>query len=222
MPCCWLLGGGSLARTLEKYVAAFQKMASPFFQERIFDIKDVFRRVMWHLLPQDNVVPRGEGRLVLVAHEASVLDLFSVDLDHLVGVVIEHGSLHSHAVILARSLGIPMVGQVAGLIDKVRPGQFLRVNGSTGEVEFDPRLDDTLATESAIGPVTRSRQERPWFDRHDGSSGHAAHRGEREPAVRGIPGSRQRCARGRPLPFRDALSGSPDLADGGGAGRDLP
>jgi len=148
------LAESALIRTLEKYAAAFQKLASPFFQERIFDIKDVFRRVMWHLLPQDIVVPRGKDRLVLVAQEASVLDLFSVDLDHLVGVVIEHGSLHSHAVILARSLGIPMVGQVPGLIDKVRPGQFLRVNGSTGEVELNPHLDDTPAREPALGPIT--------------------------------------------------------------------
>ena len=69
---------------------------------------------------------------MLVAHEASVLDLFSVDLDHLVGVVVEHGGPHSHAVIIARSLGIPMVGQVPGLIDQVKAGQLVRIDGSLG------------------------------------------------------------------------------------------
>src|SRR5262249_47807611 len=79
---------GALARTLDKYVATFQKLANPFFRERIFDIKDVFRRVFWHLRPQQTAAPHPEERLILVAHEASVLDLFSVDLDHLVGVVV--------------------------------------------------------------------------------------------------------------------------------------
>ena len=128
----------ALARTLDKYVATFQKLTNPFFQERIFDIKDVFRRILWHLPPQETAATLGEERLVLVAHEASVLDLFSVDLDHLVGVVVEHGGPHSHAVIIARSLGIPMVGQVPGLIDQVKAGQLLRVDGSTGQVELDP------------------------------------------------------------------------------------
>jgi len=135
---------GALARTLEKYVATFQKLANPFFRERIFDIKDVFRRVFWHLRPQQTTISLGEGRLVLVAQEASVLDLFSVDLDHLVGVVVEHGGPQSHAVIIARSLGIPMVGQVPGLIDQIQPGQLLRIDGGTGRIELEPSLDDMI------------------------------------------------------------------------------
>lgn len=136
---------GALSRTLEKYVATFQKLANPFFQERIFDIKDVFRRAYWHLRPQQTTAPLGEERLVLVAQEASVLDLFSVDLDHLVGVVVEHGGPQSHAVIIARSLGIPMVGQVSELISHIQPGQLLRIDGSAGQIELDPSLDEMIS-----------------------------------------------------------------------------
>lgn len=132
----------ALTRTLDKYVATFQKLTNPFFQERIFDVKDVFRRIMWHLRPQATAATLGKERLVLVAQEASVLDLFSVDLDHLVGVVVEHGGPHSHAVIIARSLGIPMIGQVPGLFDQFKAGQLLRINGTTGQIVLDPSADD--------------------------------------------------------------------------------
>jgi len=131
----------ALTRTLDKYVATFQKLTNPFFRERIFDVKDVFRRIMWHLRPQATAATLGAERIVLVAQEASVLDLFSVDLDHLVGVVVEHGGPHSHAVIIARSLGIPMIGQVPGLFDKFKAGELLRINGSTGQIELDPAVD---------------------------------------------------------------------------------
>jgi len=141
----WLATGATaewaLTRTLDKYVATFQKLTNPFFQERIFDIKDVFRRILWHLRPQATAAALGKERLVLVAQEASVLDLFSVDLDHLVGVVVEHGGPHSHAVIIARSLGIPMIGQVPGLIDQFKAGQLLRIDGTTGQIELDPSVD---------------------------------------------------------------------------------
>src|SRR5262249_37018980 len=104
----------ALLRTQDKYVTALQKVANPLFQERVYDIKDVFRRVLWHLRPRRAAADVPE-RLVLVAHEASVLDLFSVDLDRLAAVVVEHGGPQSHAAILARSLGVPMVGQVPDL-----------------------------------------------------------------------------------------------------------
>ena len=99
--------------TLDKYVAAFQKLSTPFFQERVYDIKDVFYRVLWRLRPRETRDGGGE-RQVLVSREASVMELFAADLEHLAAVVVEHGGPQSHAAILARSLGIPMVGQVAG------------------------------------------------------------------------------------------------------------
>jgi phosphoenolpyruvate-protein kinase (PTS system EI component) len=153
----------ALRRTLDKYVATFQKIANPFFQERIYDIKDVFRRVLWHLRPQASVERFGQERLVMVAHEASVLDLFSVDLDHLVGVVVEHGGPQSHAVIIARSLGIPMVGQVPGLIDQIRAGQLLRIDGTAGQVEVDPVLEHISNGESLTELVAEPNGIRPGY-----------------------------------------------------------
>ncbi len=133
---------GAVSRTLDKYVATFQRLTSKFFQERIFDIKDVFRRILWHLRPGELAeLSAREERIILVAHEASVLDLFSVDLDHLVGVIVEHGGPHSHAVIIARSLGIPMIGQISGLLDLVENGTRLRVDGSAGRIDIDPPPD---------------------------------------------------------------------------------
>jgi phosphotransferase system enzyme I (PtsP) len=38
---------GALFTTLDKYVTAFQKVSTPFFQERVYDIKDVFHRLLW-------------------------------------------------------------------------------------------------------------------------------------------------------------------------------
>ncbi len=125
--------------TLDKYVATFARMTNPFFQERIYDIKDVFRRIAWHLRPRGEaaVVP-GDDRLILVAREASVLDLFSVDLDRLAGVIVEHGGPQGHAGIIARSLGVPMVGQVPGLLEQVEAGRLVAIDGGDGTVALDP------------------------------------------------------------------------------------
>jgi phosphotransferase system enzyme I (PtsP) len=128
----------ALIQTLDKYVAVFQKLTTPFFQERAYDIKDVFRRILWHLGPQRMSTRSVGDRLVLVSREASVMELFAVDLDRLAAVVVEHGGPQSHAAILARSLGVPMVGQLPDGFARIRPDQPLLVDGNSGLVWLDP------------------------------------------------------------------------------------
>ncbi len=154
---------GALLQTLQKYVAAFQKISAPLLRERVFDIKDVFRRILWQLRPPAATTDSAGDRLVLVAHEASVMDLFSVDCERLAAVVVEHGGPQSHAAILARSLGIPMVGQIPDLVGRVHSGQRLLVEGTTGRLYLDP-LPEVAATAAAspapVAPRPEELQER--------------------------------------------------------------
>lgn len=138
----------ALFQTLDKYVAAFQQVSSPFFQERVYDIKDVFHRLLWQLRSRPDTPDTGPEKVVLLAHEASVMELFAVDMERLAAVVVEHGSAQSHAAILARSLGIPMVGQVRRFQKLCQPGCFLHVDGSTGEVHIGKEAESSIHTSS--------------------------------------------------------------------------
>jgi len=159
----------AVSRTLDRYVARFAKMTNPFFQERIFDIKDVFRRIAWHLRPRDEAVVAGD-RLILVSREASVLDLFSVDLDRLAGMVVEHGGPQSHAGIMARSLGVPMVGQVPCLLDHVQSGRRIAVDGGAGSLDLNPSPIATptaRAVSASVAFLSPSLRIAPAFSAED-------------------------------------------------------
>jgi phosphotransferase system, enzyme I, PtsP len=160
---------GAVIATLDKYVSAFQKVATAAFQERVFDLKDVFYRLLWQLRPREDADP-GAGRLVLLAREASVMELFAVDLDRLAAVVVEHGGPQSHAAILARSLGVPMVSQVPDYDTLAQPGRLLLVDGRTGEVVLDPpngagtedsgrRTDSFSLPSSVLSPHFQEQRE---------------------------------------------------------------
>ncbi len=135
----------ALLKTLDKYVSAFQKVTTPFFQERVYDVKDVFHRILWQLRPRPAGSSAGTEKVVLVAREASVMELFSVEPDRLAGVVVEYGGPQSHAAILARTLGIPMVGQVADFAALQRPGHLLLIDGTLGTVSLDPPRERAAA-----------------------------------------------------------------------------
>ena len=49
-------------------------------------------------------------------------------------IVVERGSLLSHSAIVARELGIPCVVGVKGVLEWVKSGEVLAVDGSTGSV----------------------------------------------------------------------------------------
>jgi phosphotransferase system enzyme I (PtsP) len=127
----------ALLQVLAKYVAALGRLSTPFWEERVHDVKDVFRRALWHLRPHPGAASGG-GKLVLVAHEASVMDLFSVDRSRLAAIVVERGGTQGHAAILARSLAVPMVSQVPDLVRRITPGRELFVDGNQGVVWLDP------------------------------------------------------------------------------------
>jgi pyruvate,water dikinase len=50
------------------------------------------------------------------------------------GLLVEQGGLLSHSAIVARELGIPTVLGLAGLLDVVRTGDIVELDGATGEV----------------------------------------------------------------------------------------
>ncbi len=65
------------------------------------------------------------------------------------GMIVEHGSLLSHTAIVARELGIPAAVSVAGAVTTLKTGDWVELNGSTGEVTI---IETPTAT--AITPNT--------------------------------------------------------------------
>ena len=58
------------------------------------------------------------------------------------GVISEKGSLLSHTAIISRELRIPSVVGVEGLLETVRSGDFIRMDGRTGEIEIIHKESD--------------------------------------------------------------------------------
>jgi phosphotransferase system enzyme I (PtsP) len=75
---------------------------------------------------------------IIVAEELTADMIMSLDIDKVLGLVTEHGGITSHAAIIARSLGIPSVTGIHGIMDIIKCGDDVLVDGDNGEMYLDP------------------------------------------------------------------------------------
>ncbi len=68
------------------------------------------------------------------------------------GILSERGGLLSHGAIVARELGLPMIGEINKLFEKIHSGDLLRVDGSLGTIEVLAKstADDLQTTKVKI------------------------------------------------------------------------
>lgn len=52
------------------------------------------------------------------------------------GILVERGSLLSHSAIVSREMGIPCVVSITGLLKRLKTGDTVQMNGSTGEIKI--------------------------------------------------------------------------------------
>lgn len=50
------------------------------------------------------------------------------------GILVERGSLLSHSAIVSRELGIPAVVGITGLLDNIKDGDIVELDGTSGIV----------------------------------------------------------------------------------------
>ena len=75
---------------------------------------------------------------VIVADEIKPSMTASMDIAHVAGIVAEKGGDTAHASILARALEIPAVLSVKGILQKVKNGDSIIIDGAYGEVFINP------------------------------------------------------------------------------------
>ena len=115
--------------------------ADPYLRDRLADLDDLSNRLLRMLTGQgreSGAVPDGA---VLVARNIGPGELLDYGR-RLRGVVLEEGSVGSHAAIVARAWAIPLVIQAQGVVAEALSGDTVLVDGDQGVVHLRP--DETV------------------------------------------------------------------------------
>jgi len=130
----------------------FDGLGPGFAAERHCDVADVRDRLLEALVGHADHQP-GDGPTVLVLDEATPSRMATLDLEQVVGVVSTRGGPTSHAAIVARGRGIPLVFAAAPRLSSITDGQWLQLDGECGTIE--PLPDGEARRRRSIG------QQRP-------------------------------------------------------------
>jgi phosphotransferase system enzyme I (PtsI) len=131
----------AVIRQVDEFGDAFKKIDDPYLRDRGADLRDIGRRVIQKLMPPQQTPWEFKEPMILVSSELTPSDTVRWDREKVVAFATESGGKDSHAAILARSLGIPAVLGIEGLLSKVREGDPLIVDGDTGIVLVCPPLE---------------------------------------------------------------------------------
>ena len=129
----------ALQETLDEYGALFAKIPDEYLRERMADIRDVVGRLIAQLTMEESAHQlEGGAPVILVAPEILPSQAVMFDRLPVAGIVTETGGSTGHAAILARSLGIPAVSGLRGLLRDVHSGDLLVVDGREGLLILEP------------------------------------------------------------------------------------
>lgn len=130
----------AVKEAIEKFAGMFDLLDDEYMKERAMDIKDVGNRLIKHLIGAPEVkLPQDNQPFVLVAKELTPSQLAHLNPEHVLGIVTMVGGQTSHSAIMARALSIPFVlGVESKLEHPIQTGDFLIVDGETGELYINP------------------------------------------------------------------------------------
>lgn len=130
----------AVKEAIDHFVTMFDLLDDEYMKERAVDIKDVGNRLLKHLLGVPEIeLPEDALPFVLVVRELSPSQLIHLRPEMVLGIVTMIGSPTSHAAIMARAFGIPLVMGVEGKLETpIGTGDLLIVDGSAGQLYVDP------------------------------------------------------------------------------------
>lgn len=121
--------------------ARMRNLRDPYLRERMNDFDDMTDRLIRIIQGAEEPGVGDDTDIVLVARSMGAADLMEYDTAHVKGVVIEEGSHTSHLTIIARAMGIALIGQVQGLLTHAQEGEEVVLDAEQGRVYLRPTED---------------------------------------------------------------------------------
>ena len=135
-----LTAEAAIERVQQRTRMRMREIDDPLLAERMHDLEDLANRLLRIVSGQLGTAASVGLRQdsILIAKNLGPAELLEYDRRRLKGVVLEEGSLTAHVVIVARAMGVPVVGRVRNARGLIREGDTLLLDGDAGTLTIRP------------------------------------------------------------------------------------
>src|SRR6478672_11655828 len=135
-----LTAEAAIERVQQRTRARMREIDDPLLQERMHDLEDLSNRLLRIVSGRMGTAAQGglSHDAVLIARNLGPAELLEYDRRRLKGVLLEEGSLTSHMTIVARAIGVPVIGRLHDIRHSVEEGETILVDGDNGSVIIRP------------------------------------------------------------------------------------
>lgn len=140
----------------DELVETFRNLEEPVIRRRINDMQEISNRLIQILGGAAIRINLGDEPVILVAEALSPTEIMEMDKDKLLAVVMHHGSTVSHASIMAKTMEIPTLVDIAA--DDEWDGMTAIVDGYTGTFYLNPDAEIRREYEIRLEADHRERE----------------------------------------------------------------
>lgn len=135
-----LTAEAAIERVQQRTRMRMRQIDDPLLADRMHDLEDLSNRLLRIVSGQlGTAASQGlHGDAILIARNLGPAELLEYDRRRLKGVMLEEGSLTAHVVIVARAMGIPVLGRVRNLRGMIREGDHLLLDADQGTASIRP------------------------------------------------------------------------------------
>lgn len=155
-----LTAEAAIERVQQRTRMRMRQIDDPLLRDRMHDLEDLANRLLRIVSGQMGTAAQGGLRedSILIARNLGPAELLEYDRRRLKGVILEEGSLTAHVIIVARAMGVPVLGRVRELRGVVREGDMLLLDATSGRLHVRPSAAtvDAFAAKLEIGQKRRA------------------------------------------------------------------
>ena len=135
-----LTAEAAIERVQQRTRARMREIDDPLLQERMHDLEDLSNRLLRIVSGRMGTAAQTglNHDSVLIARNLGPAELLEYDRRRLKAVVLEEGSLTAHMTIVARAMGVPVVGRLTDIRHNVEEGETILVDGDNGSIIIRP------------------------------------------------------------------------------------
>ncbi|MDE2302348.1 MAG: phosphoenolpyruvate--protein phosphotransferase [Sphingomonadales bacterium] len=154
-----LTAEAAIERVQQRTRMRMRQIDDALLADRMHDLEDLSNRLLRTVSGQlGTAASKGlRADSILIARNLGPAELLEYDKRRLKGVILEDGSLTAHVVIVARAMGIPVLGRVRGLRGLIHEGDHVLLDGDQASAIVRPAAAMIEAFEARFAK-SRERQ----------------------------------------------------------------